>query len=108
MISRSLVIALALALPLVGAAGCGKLGDLEQPAPLFGEAAKAKYEAERRAAAARANDNNRPSVTGTNRENIDPASNNDTSMRAPIQGTNPNPFGGPSGPGFPGSGPAGR
>src|SRR5580704_3278723 len=36
-------------------AGCGKLGDLEQPAPMFGAQAKADYAAQRRAAdAARA------------------------------------------------------
>ena len=30
-------------------AGCGKLGDLEQPAPMFGAQAKADYQAQRRA-----------------------------------------------------------
>lgn len=104
--NRTLILALALATPAAGLAGCGKLGDLEQPAPLFGDAAKAKYEADRRAAAARnAGDANAPSTPGTNRENIDPASSNATSRNAPIQGTNPNPFGGPSGPGFPAAGP---
>ncbi|HEY3888443.1 MAG TPA: hypothetical protein VGL73_07710 [Caulobacteraceae bacterium] len=29
--------------------GCGKLGDLEQPAPMFGAQAKADYEAQHRA-----------------------------------------------------------
>jgi len=29
--------------------GCGKLGDLEQPAPMFGAQAKADYQAQRRA-----------------------------------------------------------
>jgi hypothetical protein len=39
----------------IGLAGCGKLGDLEQPAPMFGDRAKADYEAQHRAAdAARA------------------------------------------------------
>jgi hypothetical protein len=106
-IGRPLIVALALAAPL-GLGACGKLGDLEQPAPLFGEAAKAKYEAEKRAAAVNGNDANRPSAPGTNRENIDPASSGGTSRQPPIPGTNPDPFGGPSGPGFPGSGPAGR
>jgi hypothetical protein len=32
-------------------AACGKQGELDRPAPLFGEKAKAQYEAERRAAA---------------------------------------------------------
>ena len=80
-------------------ASCGKLGDLEQPRPLFGDAAKAKYDAEKRAAAVSNAETNRPSTPGTNRENIDPASSNGTTRQAPIQGTNPNPFGGPSGPG---------
>jgi len=35
---------LALALPV---AACGRQGDLERPAPLFGEQARAAYEAER-------------------------------------------------------------
>ena len=40
---------------LLGAAavlltGCGRLGELEQPPPLFGERARAEYEASRRAA----------------------------------------------------------
>jgi hypothetical protein len=103
--NRPLIVALALAIPAVGLSACGKLGDLEQPAPMFGDAAKAKYEADRRAGAAKAADNNRPSNPGTNRENIDPASSNATSRDAPIRGTNPNPFGGPSGPGFPAAGP---
>jgi hypothetical protein len=103
--TRLLIIVLALAIPAAGLSACGKLGDLEQPAPLFGDAAKAKYEADRRAAAAKAADNNRPANPGTNRENIDPASSNATSREAPIRGTSPDPFGGPSGPGFPAAGP---
>ena len=31
-------------------AGCGRLGDLQQPPPLFGEQARAEYEASRRGA----------------------------------------------------------
>jgi hypothetical protein len=39
----------------LGLAGCGKLGDLEQPAPMYGAQAKADYEAQKHAAdAARA------------------------------------------------------
>ena len=104
-ISRPLIVALALAIPAVGLSACGKLGDLEQPAPMFGDAAKAKYEADRRAAAINGDDPSQPSTPGTNREHIDPASSNATSRNAPIPGTNPNPFGGPSGPGFPAAGP---
>ena len=35
----------------VGLSACGKLGDLEQPAPLFGSKAKADYEAHKEEAA---------------------------------------------------------
>lgn len=106
LLPRLLMGAALLATPLLS--GCGKLGDLERPAPMFGDAAKARYEAEKRAAAVSGNDANRPAVAGTNRDNIDPAATDATSRQAPIPGTNPDPFGGPSGPGFPGSGPAGR
>lgn len=36
-----------LAAALLGLAACGRQGDLERPAPLFGERARAEYEAER-------------------------------------------------------------
>ncbi|MDB5459299.1 MAG: hypothetical protein JWO72_1040 [Caulobacteraceae bacterium] len=39
------------ALSLSGLAACGKQGNLERPAPLFGAKARAEYEAQRRAAA---------------------------------------------------------
>ncbi|HZC15827.1 MAG TPA: hypothetical protein VE309_03625 [Caulobacteraceae bacterium] len=38
----------------LGLGACGKLGDLEQPAPLFGDKAKADYAAQHQADAARA------------------------------------------------------
>lgn len=81
---------------------CGKQGALERPAPMFGSAARAAYDAQRAAASAQAN---QPSQPGSVRENIDPATTNATSREAPIRGANPDPFGGPSGPGFPGAGP---
>jgi hypothetical protein len=40
------------------------------------------------------------------RENIDPATATGTSKQSPIRGTNPDPFNGPSGPGFPAAGPS--
>lgn len=49
--SQSLAI---LGVALLGAAllgGCGKLGSLERPAPLYGERAKAEYQAEKTAEA---------------------------------------------------------
>ena len=36
-----------IAAALLGLGACGRQGDLERPAPLFGERAKAAYEAER-------------------------------------------------------------
>jgi predicted small lipoprotein YifL len=50
MITRSLMIALVFA--GAGLAGCGKTGELEQPAPLFGAKAKADYDAKKRQEAA--------------------------------------------------------
>jgi hypothetical protein len=53
MIARTAVILVFLA--GVGLAACGKLGDLEQPAPMFGHRAKADYTQQQHAAdAARA------------------------------------------------------
>ncbi|HXQ45271.1 MAG TPA: hypothetical protein VN806_01570 [Caulobacteraceae bacterium] len=53
MIARTAVVIVFLA--SVGLAACGKLGDLEQPAPMFGGQAKADYDQQRHAAdAARA------------------------------------------------------
>ena len=46
MISRVLILAL---VTTVGLSACGRRGDLEQPAPLFGNRAKAEYEAQRAA-----------------------------------------------------------
>jgi predicted small lipoprotein YifL len=56
MTPRPLIIALALTFA-AGLAGCGKTGDLERPAPLFGAQAKADYDAQKAAeAAAKARD----------------------------------------------------
>jgi hypothetical protein len=99
---RSLT-ALAAVLVLGGlTAGCGKMGALDKPAPLWGAAEKAKYNAERRAASAKAN---RPSKPGSVQENVDPATSTATVHQTPAPGSNPNPSDGPTGPGFPGSGP---
>ncbi len=97
------VVALAAVLATGGLlAGCGKQGDLDQPAPLWGAKAKADYEARHRAASAEANKTSRP---GSVQENADPATSSATTRQSPQAGSNPDPFGGPSGPGFPNSGP---
>ena len=66
MIARPLMITAALTAALA-LAGCGKTGQLERPAPLFGEKAKADYKAEKvkEAAdrAARADARNNSTVT---------------------------------------------
>lgn len=80
------------------AAACGKQGALERPAPLWNAQKKAAYEAERRNGSATAN---QPARANGTQENMDPASSNRTPRAAPLPGTAPDPFGGPSGAGFP-------
>lgn len=77
MLSRLVLLTLAAA----SITGCGKQGDLLQPAPLFGEAAKAQYKADR----ARGITNSGPAAA--NREQDD---------ASPVPGT-----GGPTRPGAP-------
>ena len=83
------------ALTLAMLNGCGKQADLQRPGPLFGPAARAD-------AGANAN---KPSAPGSLKENQDPATSSATTRQSRIPGTNPDPFSGPSGPGFPNSGP---
>ncbi len=52
-LSRTLVI-LGVGIAAVGLVGCGKIGPLEQPAPLFGARAKAQYAADKQQAQAAA------------------------------------------------------
>lgn len=82
------------------AAACGKQAPLERPAPLWNAQKKAAYEAERRAASSQVN---KPARANGTQENIDPASSNRTTRSAPLGGTQSDPFGGPSGAGFPSS-----
>ncbi|MBO9708466.1 MAG: hypothetical protein J7521_09660 [Caulobacter sp.] len=91
-----------LAAVALSAAACGKQAPLERPAPLWNAQKKAAFEAERRAASAQANKPARPNGT---QENMDPASSNRTTRAAPLGGTQSDPFGGPSGAGFPSSQP---
>ncbi|SFJ84847.1 hypothetical protein [Caulobacter sp. UNC279MFTsu5.1] len=79
------------------AAACGKQAELERPAPLWNAQKKAAYEAERRRGSATAN---QPARANGTQENIDPASSNRTTRAAPLSGAH-DPFGGPSGAGFP-------
>jgi len=74
-----------------------KLSLSQPPAPLWNAQKKAAYEAERRKGSATAN---QPARANGTQENIDPASSNRTTRAAPLAGTH-DPFGGPSGAGFP-------
>jgi len=93
---------LTLAALALTAAACGKQAALERPAPLWNAQKKAAYEAERRQGSATAN---QPARANGTQENMDPASSNRTTRAAPLEGTQPDPFGGPSGAGFPSSQP---
>ena len=93
---RPLTVLVAAALALSTAA-CGKQAELERPAPLWNAQKKAAYEAERRRGSATAN---QPARANGTQENIDPASSNRTTRAAPLSGAH-DPFGGPSGAGFP-------
>ena len=86
------------ALALSGLAGCGKQSELERPAPLWNAQKKAAYESQRRQSSSQVNKPARPNGA---QENIDPASSNRTTRAAPLPGAAPDPFGGPSGAGFP-------
>ncbi|MGR4863470.1 hypothetical protein [Caulobacter sp. LARHSG274] len=90
----------ALAVSGAGLSACGKQAALERPAPLWNAQKKAAYEAQRRQSSAQANQPARPNGA---QENMDPASSNRTTRAAPLGGTQTDPFGGPSGPGFPSS-----
>lgn len=89
---------LTLAAVALSAAACGKQAALERPAPLWNAEKKAAYEAQRREASATAN---QPARANGAQENMDPASSNRTTRSAPLGGTQTDPFGGPSGAGFP-------
>jgi len=89
---------LTLAALALSAAACGKQAELERPAPLWNAQKKAAYDAQRRASSATAN---QPARANGTQENMDPASSNRTTRAAPLGGTQPDPFGGPSGAGFP-------
>lgn len=86
---------------MAGLAGCGKQGRLERPAPLFGDKARAEYEAmkaqeardEAQRRAQRGLPPNQPPPASTpRREILDPNQRNVPASEAPVQGA-PNPFG---------------
>jgi hypothetical protein len=85
----SRLIPLSLMLAGVALAGCGSLGELEAPQD---PAKRAAFEAERRAAVARAN---RPSDPRSDEELADPATSRGNTRESPIGGGPSDPFAGP-------------
>lgn len=86
-----------LALGALALGACGKVGSLDQPAPLFGEKAKARYEAQKAAdAAAKAhkNDKGEPQALPAD-PNQDLATAPGTQRAHPIEGQRPDPFAAP-------------
>ena len=88
-----LLLACALAL-----AACGKVGNLDQPAPLYGEKAKAKYEAQQKAAAEAKAKKESDEPEPLPDQQYDPSKDVANQRAAPVPGTNPD----PSGPAQPG------
>ena len=90
MTSRVLILAVAAA---AGLSACGRRGDLEQPPPMFGERARAEYEAQQRAAqqettrAEGEREDARAPVPDPN-DRFEPASRNVPATREPIDGSN--------------------
>lgn len=82
-------------------AGCGKIGSLDQPAPLYGEKAKASYQARKAAEAAakagKSDDGGEPEVLPDVK--YDPNADPSPQRYLPIPGTNP----APNAPGPPGA-----
>ena len=79
----------------VALSGCGKVGELEQPAPLFGAKAKADYEAKKRAEAdakAKAKkDNSEPTTPNVPDPNHPPLT--QAPYATPMPGAGNSPFG---------------
>ncbi len=91
MIRPALGLALAAAVCL---SACGKVGTLDQPAPLYGEKAKAQYQAEKAAAAAaKADKDNGPPDPIRPDRTYNPYADPGPQRAQPIQGQNPSPSG---------------
>lgn len=93
MIGRTFVVVGAAAFALCA---CGKVGTLDQPAPLYGQKAKARYEAQKEAAAAaKANKKDDQPEAITPDRTYDPNADPSSQRALPIPGTNPSPNGPP-------------
>ena len=90
--SRLLLLALA-GVAALGA--CGRRGDLQQPAPLFGEKARADYEAQQRAretTRSEADEEDARAPVPNPNDRFEPASRNVPATQEPIEGSS-NPIG---------------
>ena len=91
--TRSAWIVLGVAAVALGA--CGKVGTLDQPAPLYGEKAKADYQARKEAqAAAKAKKDDQPEAINPDKT-YDPNADPSPARALPIPGQNFNPNGPP-------------
>ncbi|MFN3230094.1 MAG: hypothetical protein ACK41P_09600 [Asticcacaulis sp.] len=95
--------ALVLVVSATGLVACGKQGKLEQAPPLWGDKAKAEYEAERKKEAdAKAADDKAPPRALPNAKQAntmpDPYQQNRTNRDAPIEGIGNDPTRGPARP----------
>ena len=92
MTPRLLLLALAAA---AGLSACGRLGELEQPPPLFGERARAEYEAKQRAQTAgrettkaEADEEDSRAPVPDPDDRFEPARRNVPATSEPIEGSN--------------------
>ena len=80
MTARLILMALVAAATL---SGCGRRGDLDRPAPLWGDRAKAEYEAEQRARQQQA----QPETPAPAARRVDPATRNVPATQEPVDGS---------------------
>lgn len=77
-------------------AGCGKRGPLDQPPPMWGDKAKADYEAQQAAKKAEKAEKRAPSANAP--LPVDPAQTNAKIRQAPVEGGPTDPYKGPGQP----------
>ncbi len=88
------ILTIALFAASAGLSACGKQGELERPAPLFGAQAKAQYEADKKAEQAVSGNPNDPDAVLARRANDENRNTTPLPPRtAPIRGQSPNPYG---------------
>jgi predicted small lipoprotein YifL len=88
-----------LALTALAVAACGKRGTLERPPPMWGDKAKAEYQAEK-AAEAKAKKDKQEAPAGTAKPSSIPPQSQNTSIRQdPVSVAPQDPYAGPGSPG---------